>query len=174
MLGTEQALSSYQAIKDYRKNGGMFAGIGGIEVSFIDAPLQEQRVGPDDYLFMPDIENRDTALDALGSQFTALLEMTGLRQDAEGKPRTLYSLRHTAIVHSIHKGLPLEMIAANARTSSEMIRRFYGSHVKSVLYMGSAFIEAEEKIRNQRYDKVNALAKEIGVDFDAYAEDDEQ
>ena len=67
---------------------------------------------------------------------------------------------------------PLEMIAANSRTSSEMIRRFYGSHVKSVLYMGSAFVDAEEKIRNTRYDKVNALAKEIGVEFDAYADDD--
>lgn len=174
MLGTELALSSYQAIKDYRKNGGMFAGMNIDELNRACATKQAPRIQPDDYLFMPEMENRDSALDALGSQFTALLEMTGLRQDAEGKPRTLYSLRHTAIVHSIHKGLPLEMIAANARTSSEMIRRFYGSHVKSVLYMGSAFVEAEEKIRNKRYDKVNALAKEIGVDFDAYDDDDEQ
>ena len=173
MLGTELALSRYHAIIDYRKGRGMFAGMDhAVDFEPETGELAEPRIGPDDYLFMPHMENRDTALDALATQFTALLEMAKLRQDAEGKPRTLYSLRHTAIVHSIHKGLPLEMIAANARTSSEMIRRFYGSHVKSVLYMGSAFIEAEEKIRNTRYDMVNELAKEIGVDFDAYADDE--
>lgn len=170
MLGTELARSRYQAIIEYRKDGGIFGQLNAVEM----ADTNEPRIGPDDYLFMPELENRDTALDALGTQFTALLEITGLRQDAEGKPRTLYSLRHTAIVHSIHKGLPLEMIAANARTSSEMIRRFYGSHVKSVLYMGSAFVEAEEKIRNTRYDKVNEFAKEIGIDFDAYTDDGKQ
>ena len=79
---------------------------------------------------------------------------------------TISSLRHTAIVHSIHKGLPLEMIAANARTSSEMVRRFYGSHVKSVLYMGSAFVEAEEKVRNTRHEKLSGDTKEIIVDID--------
>ena len=173
MLGTELALNRYKDIINYRKMGGIVIGLNSAEVDRAATSKTAPSIQPDDYLFMPEMENRDSALDALGSQFTALLEMTGLRQDAEGKPRTLYSLRHTAIVHSIHKGLPLEMIAANARTSSEMIRRFYGSHVKSVLYMGSAFIEAEEKIRNKRYDKVNALAKEIGVDFDAYDEDED-
>ena len=107
----------------------------------------------------------------MASQFTALLELSGLRRDEEGKPRTLYSLRHTAIVRAIKKGLPLEMIAANARTSSDMIRRFYGSHVKSVLYMGSAFVDKERSIRDERYDFVNNLAKEIGIDY--VAEDDD-
>ena len=71
-------------------------------------------------------------------------------------------------MRSIQKGLPLEMIAANSRTSSEMIRRFYGSHVKSVLYMGSHFVDKEKSIRDERYSMVNALAKEIGFEFDAY------
>ncbi len=172
MLGTELALERYNSLIEYRKGEGFTAW----KDPTFDSRLtgtSKQRIGPDDYLFMPEMENRTSAMDTLASQFTAILEIAGLRQDAEGKPRTLYSLRHTAIVHSIQKGLPLEMIAANARTSSDMIRRFYGSHVKSVLYMGSAFIDAEEKIRNTRYDKVNALAKEIGVEFDAYADDDE-
>jgi integrase len=172
MLGTELAPNHYKSLLSYRKGEGTLAffEIGGERPDADQA--ESARIGPDDYLFMPEMENRSSAMDALASQFTAILEITGLRQDAEGKPRTLYSLRHTAIVHSIQKGLPLEMIAANSRTSSEMIRRFYGSHVKSVLYTGSAFVDAEEKIRNTRYDKVNALAKEIGVEFDAYADDD--
>lgn len=170
MLGTELALSRYQAIIEYRRNGGMFAGKAVPDVLSVDKRPDNPPIGPDDYLFMPEVENRESAMNALATQFMALLEIAGMRRDEESKPRTLYSLRHTAIVHSIHKGLPLEMIAANARTSSEMIRRFYGSHVKSVLYMGSAFIEAEQKIRNTRYDKVNELAKEIGMEFDAYDE----
>jgi hypothetical protein len=99
---------------------------------------------------VPEQENRKTALDALASEFTARLELSGLRWDEEGKPRTLYSLRHTAIVRSIKKDLPLEMIVASARTSSDMIRRFYGSHVKSVFYMGSAFVGAERSVRDKR------------------------
>lgn len=172
MLGTELAQGRYKSLIEYRKGKGWTAAKErGADEEWTEA--REPRIGPDDYLFMPEMENRTSAMDALASQFTALLEVTGLRQDVEGKPRTLYSLRHTAIVHSIQKGLPLEMIAANARTSSEMIRRFYGSHVKSVLYMGSAFVDAEEKIRNKRYDRVNELAKEIGIDYDAYADDEE-
>lgn len=166
MLGTELAIRRYQAIIGYRKNTDMFGDMLSLDNSSANTSNEPPRIGPDDYLFMPEMENRDTALDSLGSQFTALLEMTGLRKDAEGKPRTLYSLRHTAIVHSIHKGLPLEMIAANARTSSEMVRRFYGSHVKSVLYMGSAFVEAEEKVRNTRHEKLSGDTKEIIVDID--------
>ncbi len=152
MLGSELARGRYLELKAYHAANGL--------------------AGPDNYLFMPEQENRETALDALASQFTALLELSGLRRDEEGKPRTLYSLRHTAIVKSIQKGLPLEMIAANARTSSDMIRRFYGSHVKSVLYMGSAFVDAERSIRDERYEMVNNLAKEIGIDY--VAEDDDE
>ncbi len=155
MLGSELARLNYRKLKGYHAAQGL--------------------TGPDNYLFMPEQENRETALDALASQFTALLELSGLRRDEEGKPRTLYSLRHTAIVRSIKKGLPLEMIAANARTSSDMIRRFYGSHVKSVLYMGSAFVDAERSIRDERYERANNLAKELGIDLgnDDAAEEEE-
>ena len=68
----------------------------------------------------------------------------------------MYSLRHTAIVRSIHKGLPIELIAASSRTSSEMIRRFYGSHVKSVRHMGTAFVDKEVVAREQRIEQLKA------------------
>lgn len=155
MLGSELARLQYRKLKSYHTAQGL--------------------TGPDNYLFMPEQENRETALDALASQFTALLELSGLRRDEEGKPRTLYSLRHTAIVRSIKKGLRLEMIAANARTSSDMIRRFYGSHVKSVRYMGSDFVDKERAIRDERYERANNLAKELGIDLgdDDEAEEEE-
>ena len=54
-----------------------------------------------------------------------------------------------------------------------MIRRFYGSHVDSVFDMGDAFLKAEKSKRDARYDKVNALAKEMNFPFDAYEENPE-
>ena len=96
---------------------------------------------PDDYVFAPDMANRDSALAMLTNQFTAVLEMSGLKEDEEGKNRTLYSLRHTAIVAAIRQGVPISIIAPNARTSELMINRFYGSHIKSALEMGSVMID---------------------------------
>lgn len=101
----------------------------------------------DDYLFLPDVKNRTTALENLTNQFTAILEMTGLKTDASGKNRTLYSLRHTAIVAAIRQGIPIAVIAPNARTSVEMINRFYGSHIKSALEMGSVLTDVVQAKR---------------------------
>jgi len=136
MMGSEQSFTSYFFVKSYQKK---------------HSKAEEQ-----DFLFAPDMENRDTALDMLATQFTAVLEMAQLRQDDQGKSRTMYSLRHTAIVRSIHKGLAIELIAANSRTSSEMIRRFYGSHVKSVRHMGTAFVDKELVAREQRIEQLKA------------------
>lgn len=136
MLGSEQSLFSYQLVKSYQG--------------------KHSTATDQDFIFEPELTNRETALDKLATQFTAVLEMANLRQDDEGKPRTMYSLRHTAIVRSIHKGLPIELIAANSRTSSEMIRRFYGSHVKSVRHMGTAFVDKELAAREQRIEQLKA------------------
>jgi len=153
MTSTERGYDRYMMLKEFHGQDGM--------------------AKPEDYLFLPQYKNRDTALDALGTQFTLMLEAANLRKDEDGKPRTLYSLRHTAIVHSIRKGLDLEIIASNARTSTDMIRRFYGSHVDSVFDMGDAFFNAEKTKRDERYDFVNDLAKEINFPFDAYEESPE-
>ena len=135
-MGSKQSLLSYLKVKKYQD------GLGNGE--------------PQDFLFASDLENRETALDRLGTQFTAILLLAQLRKDDEGKPRTMYRLRHTAIVRSIHKGLAIETIAANSRTSSDMIRRFYGSHVKSVRYMGTAFVDKEVQVREKRVEQLNA------------------
>ena len=139
MMGSEQSYFSYFAIKDVQEKLGM--------------------AKPEDFLFAPDLANRETALDRLGTQFTAILMMADLRRDDEGKPRSMYSLRHTAIVRSIHKGLAIELIAANSRTSSDMIRRFYGSHVKSVRYMGTAFVDKEVAAREKRVEQLKSNTK---------------
>lgn len=82
---------------------------------------------PDDYLFQPEQQNRDYALRNLSRQFDQLLKLANLKETANGEARTLYSLRHTCIMNRLIKGdnIALLTLARNARTSVEMIDRFY-------------------------------------------------
>jgi len=107
---------------------------------YADICKEREAVGygkPDDYVFSPQYENRDYALKELTRQFEIVLKDAGLKQDANGKNRTLYSLRHTAIVKGMRDGISPDTLALNARTSLDMIDRFYGSHVQSALDKGT-------------------------------------
>ena len=94
----------------------------------------------DEYLFCPHLENRDYALKRLARQFEIVLRESGLKKDREGKNRTLYSLRHTGITRAIRDGLSFDVVASNARTSSDMIMRYYG-HIKSAVEMGTHMVD---------------------------------
>ena len=85
--------------------------------------------GDDDYLFFPGEADRNYALAVLGWQFRRLLEDIGLRAGPHGHPRTLYSLRHTAITLRLlfGSGIDILTLARNARTSVDMIERHYAS-----------------------------------------------
>jgi len=86
---------------------------------------------PDDYLFCPHQLNRDYALRDITRQFDQVLKVAGLKQTANGEARTLYSLRHTCIMFRLINGGGIDSItlARNARTSSEMIDRFYTKYL---------------------------------------------
>ena len=73
-----------------------------------------------------------------------------LKYDVNGERRTLYSLRHKAIVQGIHHGISEQTLAMNARTSMDMIDRFYGSHVKGVLNLGNEVVQSL-KDKRKRY-----------------------
>ena len=107
--------------------------VGAIEVyeSILQRQKSEGFGRPDDFLFQPQNENRDYAMQQLHRQFDYLLKITGLKKDALAESRTLYSLRHTAIMFRLmdSQGLDLLSLARNARTSVEMIDRFYAKHL---------------------------------------------
>ncbi|RYF56034.1 MAG: hypothetical protein EOO27_19455 [Comamonadaceae bacterium] len=90
---------------------------------------EQGMAGPDDYLFMPQIANRDHALALLGFFFQWALRQTHLEKGPQGQTRTLYCLRHTAITLRLLYGQGIDMLtlARNARTSVNMIERFYAS-----------------------------------------------
>ncbi len=65
--------------------------------------------------------------------FNQILEEEGLKFDREGNRRTAYSLRHTYICLRLMEGADIYQIAKNCRTSVEMIKKYYASHIKTNL-----------------------------------------
>lgn len=86
--------------------------------------------GPEDYVFLPGERDRVYALAVLGFWFKWVMREAGVATvDALGRDRTLYCLRHTAIMFRLLYGQGIDMLtlARNARTSVQMIERFYAS-----------------------------------------------
>jgi hypothetical protein len=85
----------------------------------------------DDYLFLPHIKDRNYANTAFCLYFNWILAETGLKQGANGQPRSMYSLRHSAITFRLlyGQGIDLLTLARNARTSVEVINNHYASTV---------------------------------------------
>jgi hypothetical protein len=124
----ENAVSIYEAlIEDHRRNG--------------------KSVGPEDFVFFPEIKadkDRWKAMDRMGRQFDYIVKAAGLKKSPSGEERTIYSLRHTAIMFRLTKGEHIDLLtlARNARTSVEMIERFYARHLNAEMNI--------EKIQSMR------------------------
>jgi hypothetical protein len=89
--------------------------------------------GGEDYLFLPQYTNRNTASQIIQRQFRELLKRAGLEKDVfTGQSYSIYSLRHTAICMRIVKSkgkTDLFILAKNAGTSVDQIERFYARHL---------------------------------------------
>jgi len=105
-------------------------------------------VPPDEYVFMPKSGSRDFALKLLQRQFDVVMDMTGTRYSGtNGDMRTLYSLRHSSIMFRLLYGHAIDTLtlARNARTSPEMIDRFYAAPLQ-----GEMNVEILQRKRNPR------------------------
>ncbi len=109
----------------------MLAGAG-IYTDIMEYQLEKGFGAGDDYVFLPGFSrDRDFALEVIRRQFNVVMEVAGLKTAASGQNRTIYSLRHTAIMLRLIKGDQIDLLtlARNARTSVEMIDRFYAKHL---------------------------------------------
>ena len=113
----------------------------------------DRKTGVEDYVFFPHLPNREFALQTMRRQFDEILSACNLKKSATGEPRTLYSLRHTAIMFRLTLGdhIDLLSLARNARTSVEMIERFYARPLQAEMNVG--------KIQSMRPTKTPAPAK---------------
>ena len=85
--------------------------------------------GPEDYIFFPELANRRLVLDIVGWSFNWILKELDLKKGPHGNDRTFYSLRHSSITFRLIYGgnIDLLTLARNARTSVEMVEKFYAS-----------------------------------------------
>lgn len=95
-------------------------------------------IHPEDYVFMPLAASRDNAMKLLARQFEIVLEVSGLKLSTTGETRTLYSLRHSSIMFRLMfgRGVDTLTLARNARTSPEMIDRFYAAPLQGEMNVG--------------------------------------
>jgi hypothetical protein len=105
---------------------------------------------PDDYLFFPRLEDRKKAMMAMDFQFRRVLDHAGLREGKRGQTRSIYSLRHTALTFRLiyGKGIDLLTLAKNARTSVEMVEKFYASELNAELNV--AMLQSKRTIARTR------------------------
>ena len=84
---------------------------------------------PEDYVFFPEEKNRLRCLNTIGWLFNWIMNTLGIKAGPHGADRSFYSLRHTAITFRLIFGgnIDLLTLARNARTSVEMIEKFYAS-----------------------------------------------
>ena len=77
------------------------------------------------YVFLPQYQNRGYALKQLQRQWEVLMHDTGLATNVTGEERTIYSLRHTAIMYRLifGDGINTLMLARNARKTVEAVKR---------------------------------------------------
>jgi integrase len=85
----------------------------------------------EDYLFLPQLKNRKIVGPLLASHFNKILSESNLKTGPLGQSRSLYSLRHTAIMFRLlyGQGIDLLTLARNSRTSVQMIEQFYASNL---------------------------------------------
>jgi len=107
--------------------------------------ILERNSAPDDYLFFNPIANRDYAARRMGEMFNEILEKCELKTDRYGQQRSIYSLRHTSLMFRILKGdsVDLVLLATNARTSVQMLEKFYLTDLKP--QMGVRSIQSRRK-----------------------------
>lgn len=94
---------------------------------------------PSNYVFFPQIEDRKKMLERVGHQFKHIQSLIGIEgKDAVQKSRPLYSLRHSAITFRLLYGgnIDLLTLARNARTSVEMVEKFYASNLTAEMNIG--------------------------------------
>jgi hypothetical protein len=84
---------------------------------------------PDDYIFLPEYRNRETAKRVIMRQFNALLERANLKTDIySGQTHSMYSLRHTCLCMRLvlsEGRVNIFALARNSGTSVDMLQNFY-------------------------------------------------
>ena len=127
--------------------------------------------GDDDYVFMPEFvdtkekQKRKYVPDVLAKQFKQVLIRAGMDVGKDEPRRVLYSIRASAFMDRLVHGevVDVNAIATNARTTPEMIERFYGSRLEGEMNIGKIQSDIRKKPapENKPEEKVAEQPKDI-------------
>ncbi len=118
--------------------------------SLLKHTLAQGYGGSEDYVFLPAEKDRNYALAVLGFWLKWVMREAGLPlTDSMNRPRTLYCLRHTSIMFRLLYGQGIDMLtlARNARTSVQMVERFYASSLDGE--MNVAMLQSRRTSKNK-------------------------
>ena len=117
----------------------------------------------EEYLFMPQYENRSYAYAKIARQFEVLLAESNLKLSTNNDVRTLYSLRHTSLMYRLKYGAEINplKLANNARTSVEMLERFYLAQLESSEYTKDLHAKKIVRKRESKRESKIAVSKPV-------------
>ena len=117
------------------------------------------------YVFMSQHANRDYAYRQIARQFDVLMSVTGLKESVDGETRTLYSMRHTSLMYRLLYGgeINTTKLANNARTSTEMLERFYVPQLESSQFTKD--LHAKKRVGKKKGNSVLFIAPLAPVDL---------
>jgi hypothetical protein len=130
--GIKQLVLSVPNAKTKRSKGSIDSTSTEIAADIYLNKIIKRNDDPNAYIFFNDLQGRDRwAIDKIGKAFRLVCEKAKLGTDAYGQKHTTYSLRHSALCFQILKtgGSDLLALAKNARTSTDMLEKFYLSHL---------------------------------------------
>ena len=98
--------------------------------------------------------------------FKGVLEKLGLSKDADGRQRTVYSIRLTAISNMLRRGISINAVSKNAGVSIDSLSRAY-DHTQSDDYVAEItkndYTRFDEKRETQNIGKLKSCDLEISV-----------
>jgi hypothetical protein len=90
----------------------------------------------DDFVWFPQMPNRDYAMQQVRRQFDHVLKIVNLKMSPTGLDRNLTSLRHSAAMFAgRNREISLKVLADNLRTSIEMLDKHYLSQMTNEMHV---------------------------------------
>jgi hypothetical protein len=130
--GVKQLVLSVPNAKTKKASGSIDSTSTEVAADLYVNKILKRNDDPNAYVFFADIKKRDKAtVDKVSRLFRVVCDKANLGTDAYGQKHTTYSLRHSALCFQILKtgGSDLLALAKNARTSTDMLEKFYLSHL---------------------------------------------
>ena len=80
---------------------------------------------PDDYLFFPDVLDRDKLYERIRKNFRNITDLLELSFNKLNQLRTMYSIRHSFFEQRHKMGASMDSLSVMGNTSNEMLRKHY-------------------------------------------------